>query len=170
MLDVSSNNNTSDTCELITDYWAAIGTKVNLYSALRDIIWPRRFNGEFDVHHWGLEEPDDPLGRLSDWAITGPQTPFWHREAFRDTTTWLAEATEHLLLAQSVIDASIRRVHLNLASDLHVDNVPVIVVGSIYRPWGANTKLGDVPNDIIFDGAQGAWGRPVFHEQIFIKQ
>ena len=54
------------------DYWAAIGIKVNLFPALCDIIWPRRFNGEFDVHHWGLEGHDASLGRLSDWAITGP--------------------------------------------------------------------------------------------------
>jgi hypothetical protein len=55
------------------------------------------------------------------------------------------------------------------ARDLHVDNVAAIVVGAIYRPWGASTRLGNVPNDIIFAGAQGAWGRPVFHEQIFVK-
>jgi peptide/nickel transport system substrate-binding protein len=168
-VDVSSRNNTSDICELVNDYWAAIGIKVNLFPALRDIIWPRRFNGEFDVHQWGLEGPDDPLGRLSDWAITGPQTPFWHREAYRDTTTWLKEATEHLLLANSAVDTSVRRTHMEAAHQLHVENVPVIVVGSIYRPWGANTRLGNVPNDIIFAGSQGAWGRPVFHEQIFVR-
>jgi peptide/nickel transport system substrate-binding protein len=155
-VDVSSRNNTSDICELISDHWTAIGIKVNLFPALRDIIWPRRFNGEFDIHHWSLEGPDDPLGRLSDWAITGPQTPFWHREAYRDTTTWLKEATEHLLLAQSTIDTTVRREHMVKARDLHVDNIPVIVVGSIYRPWGASTRLGNVPNDIIFAGAQDA--------------
>lgn len=169
-VDVSSANNTSDICELIADYWGGIGIKVYLFPALRDIIWPRRFNGGFDVHQWGLEGPDDPLGRLNDWAIAGPHTPFWHREAYRDTTAWLKEASRHLLLAQSAIDTSVRREHMDRAQELHVENVPVIVVGSIYRPWGTSTRLGNVPNDIIFAGAQGAWGRPVFHEQIFIKQ
>ena len=155
-IDVSSANNTSDICELVSDYWAAIGITINLFPALRDIIWPRRFKGEFDVHHWGLEGPDDPLGRLSDWAITGPQTPFWHREAYRDTTRWLKDATKQLLLGQSAVDTSLRRIHMAKAQELHVENIPVIVVGSIYRPWGASTRLGNVPNDIIFAGAQGA--------------
>ncbi len=168
-IDVSSSNNTSDICELVIDYWSAIGIKVNIYPALRDIIWPRRFNGEFDVHQWGLEGPDDPLGRINDWAITGPQTPFWHRKAYSDTTSWLKEASENLLLAQSAVDTSVRRIYMDKARDLHVDNVAAIVVGAIYRPWGASTRLGNVPNDIIFAGAQGAWGRPVFHEQIFVK-
>jgi hypothetical protein len=29
--------------------------------------------------------------------------------------------------------------------------------------------LGNVPNDISFLSVHGAWGRPIFHEQIFIK-
>jgi hypothetical protein len=50
--------------------------KVVVNGALRDMIWPRRDSGEFDVHFWDMEGPDDPLGTLHDWAITGPGNPF----------------------------------------------------------------------------------------------
>jgi hypothetical protein len=50
----------------VADYWGEIGIKVNIFRALRDIIWPRRFNGEFDIHQWVLEGPNDQLGRLND--------------------------------------------------------------------------------------------------------
>jgi peptide/nickel transport system substrate-binding protein len=168
-IDVTGSGNTSDICELASDYWAALGIKVNINAALRDIIWPRRFNGEFDVHQWGLEGPEDPLGRLSDWAVTGPNTPFWHREAWRDTTSWLHEASRLMLLAQSTVDTAARRIYMGEALRLHSRNIPVLVAGSTYRPWGASTKLGNVPDDINFSGLQGAWARPVFHEQIFFR-
>jgi peptide/nickel transport system substrate-binding protein len=169
VIDASGNSSISDICELVTDHWADIGIKVHTYVAMRDIIWPRRFNGEFEIHQWGLEAPGDPLNRLDDWAITGPNTPFWHRDASKETQPWFLEATDLMLKATTTVDTARIRTYMEKASDLHSDNVPVITIGSIYRIWGKSTRLGNVPNDISFLSVHGAWGRPIFHEQIFIK-
>ncbi|MBT3605163.1 MAG: ABC transporter substrate-binding protein [Candidatus Latescibacteria bacterium] len=170
VIEASGRSSISDICELVTDHWGDIGIKVHTYVAMRDIIWPRRFNGEFEIHQWGLEGPGDPLDRLDDWAVTSANTPFWHREASKGTQPWFQEATELMLKATTTVDTSLVRTYMEKASDLHSDNVPVITIGSIYRIWGKNTRLGNVPNDISFLGVHGAWGRPIFHEQIFIKK
>ena len=169
VIDVSGRSAISDICELVTDHWADIGIKVHTYVAMRDIIWPRRFSGEFEIHQWGLEGPGDPLDRLDDWAITSANTPFWHRNASQETQPWFNQATDLMLKATTTVDTSLVRTYMEQASDLHSENVPVITVGSIYRIWGKSTRLGNVPNDISFISVHGAWGRPIFHEQIFVK-
>jgi ABC-type transport system substrate-binding protein len=169
VIDVIGRSSISDICELVTDHWAAIGIKVHTYVAMRDIIWPCRFNGAFEIHQWGLEGPGDPLDRLDDWAITSSNTPFWHREASKETQPWFREATDLMLKATTTVDTSLVRAYMEKASDLHLEHVPVITVGSIYRIWGKSTRLGNVPDDISFLSVHGAWGRPIFHEQIFIK-
>ena len=169
VIDASGRTAISDIGELITDHWADIGIKVHIYVALRDIIWPRRFNGEFQIHQWGLEGPGDPLNRLDDWAITSPNTPFWHRNAYTETQPWFREATDLMHKAMSAVDTTLVRTYMERALELHSENVPVITVGSIYRVWGKSTRLGNVPNDISFLSVHGAWGKPIFHEQIFIR-
>lgn len=169
VIDVSGRSAISDICELVSDHWAAIGIKVHTYVAMRDIIWPRRFSGEFEIHQWGLEGPGDPLDRLDDWAITSANTPFWHRNASDETQPWFREATDLMLKATTTVDTALVRDYMEKASDLHSENVPVITVGSIYRIWGKSTRLGNVPDDISFLTVHGAWGRPIFHEQIFIR-
>jgi len=169
IIDVSGRSSISDICELVTDHWAKIGIQVHTYVAMRDIIWPRRFNGDFEIHQWGLEGPGDPLDRLDDWAITGPNTPFWHRNASTETQPWFRDATDLMLKATTTVDTALVRTYMERASNLHSDNVPVITIGSIYRIWGKSTRLGNVPNDISFLTVHGAWGRPIFHEQIFVK-
>ncbi|MDA0711311.1 MAG: ABC transporter substrate-binding protein [bacterium] len=169
VIDATGRSSISDICQLVTDYWAAIGIKVHTYVAMRDIIWPRRFSGEFEIHQWGLEGPGDPLDRLDDWAITGVNTPFWHRDASRETQPWFREATDLMLKATTTVDTALVRTYMEKAGDLHADNVPVITVGSIYRIWGKSTRLGNVPDDISFLTVHGAWGRPIYHEQIFVK-
>ena len=57
--------------ELLTDHWKDIGVKVHLNGGLRDIIVPRRYNNEFEVHYWGLEGPNDPLTYAIGWGILG---------------------------------------------------------------------------------------------------
>ena len=168
-LDVVTQRGTTDMAELVTDYWREIGIKINTFGALRDIIMPRRLNGEFDVHYWWFEGPDDPLGQLSEWAITAPNTPFWHRTASQDAPKWLQEATRNFLLAATTTDTAEVRRHMVCARDLCTENIPAIVVGASYRVWGANKRLGNVPDDVSFVEIHGAWGRPLTVEQIFIK-
>jgi len=159
-----------DICELVQAQWQAVGIKTNLNISLRDIIWPRRMNGEFEIHHWGLEGPDDPLGRPQDWAMMAATTPFWHRESSQhQETKWLIEATHHIKTAMTTVDTADVRKHMEAVRDLHTENVPVIVVGSPYLVWGASTRLGNVPKDGTGADVFQGWGRPVFHEQLYIK-
>ena len=160
-----------DICELVQAQWQAVGIKTNLNISLRDIIWPRRLNGEFDIHHWSLEGPDDPLGRPQDWSSMLPTTPFWHREAYNHgETEWLTEATRHIEAAMTAVDTAVVRQHMEAVRDLHTENVPVIVVGSPYHVWGASTQLGNVPNDGSAADVFRGWGRPVYHEQLYFKR
>lgn len=159
-----------DICELVQSQWQAVGIKTNLNIALRDIIWPRRLNGDYEIHHWGLEGPDDPLGRPQDWAMMAATTPFWHRENSKHRETeWLVRATYHITSAMTTTDPADVKRHMVAARELHTENVPVIVVGSPYHVWGASTSLGNVPNDGTSADVFRGWGRPVYHEQLYFK-
>ena len=158
------------TYELISDYWRAIGVKTHLFAALEDIIYPRRLNGGFDVLSWGLEAPQDPLGRPNAWGIMTAQTPFWHRNASVEGPAWLQEATDHLKKAMTSIDPEEVKRHMIRVRDLHTDNISVIGIGSNYHVWGAHTRLGNVPYENTKAHVFRGWGGSVFHEQIFIRR
>ena len=54
--------------------------------------------------------------------------------------------------------------------DVHTDNIPVIGIGAPMVLWGAATRLGNVPSDGTSEDLYRGWSRPVFHEQIFVRQ
>lgn len=163
-----SGTGTSDVCELVESHWEAVGIKVHLNISLRDIIWPRRVNGEFDIHHWGFEGPADPLGRLNDWAIMGDTVPFWHRNASKIGPKWLKDATSEILKTLTTIDTTQTRAYMNRAQELHSQNIPVIVVGSGYSPWGVNARIGNAPEEVLLSDVYRSM-RAMMHEQLFIK-
>ncbi|MBS10308.1 MAG: hypothetical protein CME19_01730 [Gemmatimonadetes bacterium] len=164
-----SGTGTSDVCELVKSHWEAVGIRVHLNISLRDMIWPRRVNGEFDIHHWGFEGPADPLNRLNDWAIMGDTVPFWHRNASREGPDWLKEATDLIMSTLTSIDSDQQREFMNRARRLHSENVPVIVVGSGYRPWGVNARLGNTPEKVLLSDVYRST-RAFMHEQLYIKE
>ena len=137
---------------------------------MEDIIYPRRLNGGFDVLSWGLEAPQDPLGRPNAWGIMTAQTPFWHRNASVEGPAWLQEATDHLKKAMTSIDPEEVKRHMIRVRDLHTDNISVIGIGSNYHVWGAHTRLGNVPYENTKAHVFRGWGGSVFHEQIFIRR
>lgn len=155
--------------ELVSAHWEAVGIKVHLNGALRDIIVPRRYNNEYDVHYWGLEGPNDPLFYAIGWGIMAKNVPYWHQNSFEEGPDWLWEVTKNLKLAMTTVDTSLLRTYMTKARDLHTENVPIIALGSMYNVWGASTKLGNVPRENIGDNAFLGWSRPVFHEQIYVK-
>ena len=169
-IDVVAPSAWVDVCELVAEQWREIGIKTNLNAALRDIIWPRRTNGSFDVHYWGLTGPTDPLGRLNEWAIMGPTLPYWHRTASTEGPEWLHEATRYIQQAITTVDTVRLREYMDKARKLHSDHVPVIVAGTRFHVWGANVRLGNVPDNSTDADVRRGWGRPIFQEQIFIKQ
>lgn len=156
--------------ELVAAHWEAVGVKVHLNGALRDIIVPRRYNNEYDVHYWGLEGPNDPLFYAIGWGIFAKNVPYWHQNSFEEGPDWLWEATENMKRAMTTIDTTARRVYMTRARDLHSIHVPIIALGSMYNVWGTSTRLGNVPRENIGDNAFLGWSRPIFHEQIYIKK
>ena len=95
--------------------------------------------------------------------------PFWHREATREGPDWLHEATRLLEISATSTDTVEIRKHMIQARDLYTENIPAIPLGASYRVWGASNRLGNIPDDVSFSEAHGAWGRPIAHEQIFIR-
>ena len=155
--------------ELVSDHWKDIGVKVHLNGGLRDIIVPRRYNNEFEVHYWGLEGPNDPLTYAIGWGILGSNVPYWHQNASKEGPAWLWEATKEIKLAMTTMDSAVLRDHMTRVRDLHSDNIPLITIGSVFNVWGASTRLGNVPLDNVADNAFLGWSRPIFHEQLFIR-
>jgi peptide/nickel transport system substrate-binding protein len=158
-----------DLAELVRDYWQAIGIKIDLNYGLGEMIYPRRLNGEFEILGWGLEAPDDPLGRPQVWASMTSNTPFWHRNATRDGPDWLREATEAMKKAMSSIDPDEVRGYMVKVRDLHTENIPAIGIGSIYYIWGFNTRLGNVPRENTIAHVYRGWSGPLMSEQIYIR-
>ena len=52
---------------------------------------------------------------------------------------------------------------------IYSENVPAIGVGSVYRVWGANLRLGNVPDTTAVDDIFFGWGRSIYHEQLHFK-
>jgi len=169
-IDIVSAGGSADITELVTSHWKAIGIKVNTFAALRDIVIPRRFSGDFEVHYWWFDGSDDPLQDRFEWAITGPTQPYWHRNATTEGPAWLHEATKVMEKAATTTNPDSLRKYMTRARDLHTDEVAAIPLGAAYRVWGANTRLGNIPEDVSFGETHGAWGRPITHEQIFVRK
>jgi peptide/nickel transport system substrate-binding protein len=156
-------------CELVAAHWQAVGIKVNLNISLRDIIFPRRLNGEFDVHSWRFAAPADPLGKAEIWGIMSETSPFWHRNATVDAPDWLREATDLIKKAMTTVKKEEVKSYMIRLRDLHTENVPIINIGFPYHVWGASTRLGNVPYENTLASIHRGWSRPIFHEQIFVR-
>jgi peptide/nickel transport system substrate-binding protein len=152
-------------CELVSEYWEDIGIKVNLNVALRDILFPRRNNGDFDVHFWSSIWPN----HSKYWAALEPNTPFWHRNANQEGPEWLHQVTRLMKETAITVDPAVLREKMGRILKLHAENVPIISIGPAYYVWGVNKRLGNVPEDIVIEDAYRGWSRPLYHEQIFIK-
>ena len=168
-IDVTASVGT-DVAELVAEQWKEIGVKMNLNIALRDILWPRRANGDFDIHYWVHEGPGDPLVHIDDWSIVGETLPFWHRNATKEGPEWFHEVTRHVAAAVTTVDTAQFRSHMERVRDLHTEHVPVLIAGAPWHVWGANTRLGNVPTDLSPLDEHRGWSRPVWHEQIYVKQ
>ncbi len=168
-VDVTASVGT-DVAELVAEQWNEIGVKMNLNIALRDILWPRRVNGEFDIHYWVHEGPGDPLVHIDDWSIVGENLPFWHRNATQEGPEWFHEVTRQVNAAVTAIDTTKFRERMERVRDLHTKNVPVLIAGAPWHVWGANTRLGNVPTDLSPLDEHRGFSRPVWHEQIYVRR
>ena len=167
ILDVINFSVLSDFGELVAEYWEAIGIKVNLNIALQEIILPRRINGNFDVTITGMAV--HPLNQTHMLAPIGPSLPFWHRNAGKEGQPWLREATAAILQAQITRDPEEQEKYMIRIRDLYSENIPMISIGSISKPWGSSKRLGNVPDKITAEDLYRGWERASMPEQMFIK-
>ncbi|MBT3602258.1 MAG: ABC transporter substrate-binding protein [Candidatus Latescibacteria bacterium] len=158
-----------DICQLVSDYWKAVGVSVHLNIALRDILFPKWSGGTFEVFWW-WGWSDDPVVNRQDWGIMGPNQPVWHRNADKEGPEWLLEATRLLDEVGTTVDPVKVQANMARVRDLHAENTPLIIPGFAYHVWGASTRLGNVPEkSTTADGYRG-WSRPVYHEQLYVKE
>lgn len=169
-LDVTIESGLLDTCELAAEQWANIGIKTNLNLGKEEIIYPMKINGTFDVYVWNtMLEPVDPLDAPHNWVPLSSNTPFWYRNASTEGPAWMMEAKKYFDMAANTVDENQKREAMEHIRDIYTENIPVIVVGTAYWPWGSNNRLGNVPRKATVHNTFRGWSRPVFHEQLFIK-
>jgi peptide/nickel transport system substrate-binding protein len=168
-MDIQVQGGHSDICELVAEHWQEIGIKTHLYITVEMNTFPRRVNGEFEVYVWQLIEGADPLNSPRLWGAIGPNAPFWHRNARTEGPPWLGEVTQLVQRALTTANPEQHHEVMARANDLLSDNVPVIVLGTVYQPWAFNRRLGNVPNSLSPHNHVMGWSRPVMHEQIYIK-
>ena len=157
-----------DVCQLVADYWRAVGIDANLNIALRDIVFPKWSNGEFEIFWW-WSWSDDSIAKREQWGIVGPNQPVWHRNAATEGPDWLHEATRLIEEVGTTVDTAVVRKNMIRIRDLHAEHMPLLIPGFAYHVWGASTRLGNVPAEsTTADGYRG-WSRPIFHEQLYIR-
>jgi len=157
-----------DVCQLVSDHWRAVGIQVNLNVGLRDIQFPRWTRGEFEVFWW-WSWSEDAVARPQDWGPIGPNTPTWHRNAATEGPDWLLECARLIQDSQTTLDQDQVRRNMIRIRDLHTENIALILPGYAFPAWGSSTRLGNVPKQNTTSSAYRGWARPVFHEQLFIK-
>ena len=169
-VDVELKGGLVDVTELVKDHWKAIGIKVNVYGGLRDFIFHRLENGDFEIHLGWMRGTGEPLDSPHYWGIWAPNTPFWHKNAAQDGPEWLHEATRHIRRAMTTVDLDTRREAMNALRKIYDEHVPIIGIGSRYLLWGAHRRLGNVPEKVNPTTAYRAWGHTMFLQQIYLKE
>jgi len=169
VIDANMGAESTPMVHLVADYWEAVGVRTHTNIALLNLVYPRRLTGVFDVFFAVADGAEDPLGRPNLWAMMTSQTPFWHRDASQDPPPFLEEATRRIKAAMGSIDEQAVREHLVRVRDLYAEAVPGVAIGELRKVWGAHTRLGNVPEEVVSSDVFRGWSRPVFHEQLFIR-
>ncbi len=166
-IDAFSGSYIPDLSELIAVQWEVLGIKVHLNVGLQEILLPKRINGDFEIHI--TSAPIDPLTQEHHFGVMGPNLPFWHRDADTDGPDWLNEVTDGIKQAQTIIDPEALKLQMEHLHHLVSTNIPFIALGALAGPWGANQRLGNVPDLLNPEDLYRAWDRSVYHEQIYVQ-
>jgi peptide/nickel transport system substrate-binding protein len=158
-----------DVCQLVIDYWNDIGIQIHLNVGLRDIIFPMWNNGEFEFFWWGGWS-EDAIARPQDWGAIGDNRPTWHRNAATEGPDWMKESTRLIMETHETTDPGVLNRNMARVRELHTHHVPTIITGFAYRVWGANHRVGNIPITVTSSDGYRGWSRPIFHEQLYIKQ
>jgi peptide/nickel transport system substrate-binding protein len=167
-IDLTLGMGLGDIGELLLEYWKEIGVYVNLNPGREEIIYPRRMNGTFHVYLYKMVAGIDPRNSHFHWALTAPNTPFWHRTAHTDGPEWMRRATDVMNRALTSVDPVEVKAYMLELQEIYAEYVPCIGLGALSIPWASNNRLGNVPRDGTYSSAFRGWSRTVFHEQVFI--
>lgn len=166
-IDTNSDKEPTVIVQLVREHWEAIGVRTHLNIAHSNIIFQRRLNATFEIAERGM--PHDIEVQAEHFAIMGPNFPFWHTNAAEEGPDWLFEVTDSITRAFSTVDLDERRVFFERVRDLHNKHIPIIGIGAIRETWAANVRIGNVPCQAFLDGIYRGWERPMFHEQLFVR-
>lgn len=170
-IDFTYENRLSDLMLLISEYWAAVGVKLYPNPGREEIIQARRISGEFQLYAYNtVAGADDPRGSSGQWSMQSPGAPFWYRDAFETRPAWLSDITALMNRALEEPDEAQARALLRRIERTCADDVVAIGLGGVTRPWAANVRIGNVPRKGDFSNAVRGWSRPVYHEQLFIRE
>lgn len=153
--------------ELVVEYLEAIGIRTFLNMGHNNIIMERRNNATFEI--LARRQPSHLFDQSQHYAVVGPNLPFWHPRAVESETAWLLQATEYLQNAMGTVDPAVRDHYARKVHDLHVENIPMISLGSQREVYAANRRIGNVPPVAVLDTSYRGWERPIFHEQLFVR-
>jgi peptide/nickel transport system substrate-binding protein len=169
-VDVDLKGGLSDVMELVKDHWRAVGINANIYGGLRDFIFHRLENGDFEINLGWMRGTGEPLDSPHYWGIWAPNTPFWHKNAEHEGPDWLHEATRHIRRAMTTVDLGVRREAMDALREIYDEHVPIIGIGSTYLLWGASSRLGNVPEKVNPTRAYRAWGHTLFVQQMYVRK
>ncbi len=168
ILDVfNEHKSTMDLCELVEEYWEAVGVDVVLNYGLQEILIPRRINGTFEVNL--TDPPIDPMIQGNHIGYLGPFLPFWHRNAATDGPDWLHEVTALIRKGENTLDEEILSRYMIEVREIMTRELPFISIGHQSSIWAANARIGNIPEIVETEMHYRGFDRSVFPEQLYIK-
>jgi peptide/nickel transport system substrate-binding protein len=167
VIDVFEGRSMADLCQLIKEYWEAIGVKTVLNFGLQEILIPRRINGTFQVHI--TDPPIDPLIQGNHMGAVGPHLSFWHRNAGTGNTAWMHEVTRLIRKAENSLDDDVIDDCMNQVCEIFTRELPYIGIGRAPLIWASSDRVGNIPNSIFAEMQFRGLDRGIFHAQIYIR-
>jgi peptide/nickel transport system substrate-binding protein len=168
VIDVFEGRSMADLCQLIKEYWEAVGVKTVLNFGLQEILIPRRINGTFQVHV--TDPPIDPLIQGNHMGAVGPLLPFWYRNAESGETAWMNEVTGLIRKAENSLDGDVIDDCMNQVREIFTRELPYIGIGRAPGIWASSDRVGNIPERIYAVMQFRGLDRGIFHEQIYIKE
>ena len=167
VIDVFEGRSMADLCQLVKDYWEAVGVKTILNFGLQEMLIPRRINGTFQVQV--TDPPIDPLIQGNHMGAVGPNLPFWYRNASSGNTAWMHEVTGLIRKAENSLDDEVIDACMNKVREIFTRELPFIGIGRAPRIWATSDRIGNIPTGIFVEMQFRGLERGIFHEQLYIK-
>jgi len=131
--------------EMVTEQFEEVGLRTILNVQLQDATLQRRLTNEFMFSTGDFDGADRPLEYLAAFAPVTENTPFWHKNAKEDPVSpEYVEFTEILIDATSTPREEMIT-NMKRASTMLAENVWVLSVGNMRRPYFIGKGVFNVP-------------------------